>query len=423
MNSTKILKYLIPAVVVLVAVAFYGKKKGWFGGEMKYKVATEKVIQRNIIETITANGKIQPEKEVKISPDVSGEIVELYIKEGAEVKKGDLLLKINPEIYLANLERVRAALNSSKAQLAQADAQFIDKKASFTRMKTLKEKGAISEAEFETAESAYKVGKANVDAAKYSIESTEASLKEAKESLTKTNIYSPISGTISMLNVEQGERVVGTAQFAGTELLRIANLDQMEVKVEVNENDIVRVSLGDTALIEVDAYLDQKFKGVVSEIANSANVTGLAADQVTSFNVKIRVLQESYKELIKENNPYPFRPGMSATVDVQTHMVQDVLTVPIQAVTTRADTSFNKQKDRNGNELMEIVFVYNDKDLNVSSRKVKTGIQDDNNIEVLEGLSAEDEIVVSPYSVVSKKLKDGSLVIKVDKETLFNEKD
>jgi len=351
MKSNKLLKYLLIAAVVLIIFAIVGKKAGWFGKEKAIKVSTELAQKRTIIEIITANGKIQPETEVKLSPEVSGEIVLLNVTEGQEVKAGDLLVKINPEIYLSGIARMEASLNSaksnlanSKARLAQTQAQFTKAELSYKRNKKLWEDKAISDSEFETAQSNYDVAKADVDASKesvnsarYNVMSTEASLREARENLSKTIIYAPMSGTVSRLNVEVGERVLGTIQMAGTELLRIANLNLMEVKVDVNENDIVRVESGDTAIIEVDAYLGEKFKGIVTEIANSASVAGTGTDQVTNFEVKILILKDSYTELIPKDkkNFYPFRPGMSATADIQTNTKYNVLSIPIQSVTTR----------------------------------------------------------------------------------------
>ncbi len=415
----KSVKYLLVVTVILIIIAIIGKRKGWFGKEIIIKVSTEKVTKRNIIETITANGTIQPETEVKISPDVSGEIVELKIKEGDLVKKGDLLLKIKPDIYISSLERAKASLNSAKSQLAQAQAQFIDKENTYKRNKVLFKKKAISLAEFETAESAYKVAKANVDAANFAIKSSEASVNEANENLNKTTIYAPMSGTISKLNVEIGERVVGTIQMAGTEMLRIADLSKMEVVVDVNENDIIRVHMGDTAIVEVDAYLDHKFKGIVTEIANSANTTqqGLATDQVTSFNVKIRLLQSSYKDLIPKDNPSysPFRPGMSASVDIQTNKVINALTIPISAVTVKTDSTVT-ETEQNKNE---IVFVLINNQAKI--KKVKTGIQDNEYIEIKSGLKLNDEVISAPYDAISKFLKDGTRVKKVNKNQLFSQ--
>ena len=282
------------------------KWAGWISSEDGINVQTTNVQKRTIVQTVSASGKIQPEVEVKISPDVSGEIVQLYIMEGDQVEKGDLLLKIKPDTYQSMLERSQAALNTSKSALAKAKAQLIESEANFNRNKSLYDNGTISKSEFEKIQASYTVAQLNVEDGEYAVSSAQASLREAQENLNKTNIYAPIGGTISRLNVELGERVVGTAQMAGTELLRLANLNRMEVAVEVNENDINSVSLGDTALIEVDAFLGEKYKGLVSEIANSANVTGSSADQVTNFEVKVRIIDS-----------VSFRPGMTATVDIQ----------------------------------------------------------------------------------------------------------
>ncbi|NLJ44897.1 MAG: efflux RND transporter periplasmic adaptor subunit, partial [Bacteroidales bacterium] len=313
MKNTRLLKILVPAVVVLIAFAIIGQKAGWFGKAAAVKVAVENAQKRTITETITANGKIQPEKEVKITPDVSGEIVELTVKEGDHVEKGQLLIRIKPDVYISQKDRSMAAISSARARLAQAEAQFIQAELSFNRTKQLYSEETISKSEYEQAEASYSVAKAEVDAAKFSVVSAEASLKEANENLVKTSIYAPMTGTVSMLLVELGERVAGTGMMAGTEMLRVADLSRMEAQVEVNENDIPRVKLGDTATIEVDAYVDYKFKGVVTEIANSAKTTGVSADQVTNFDVKILVLPESYKDLTDKGTVHPLRPGMSAT--------------------------------------------------------------------------------------------------------------
>ena len=416
MNKT--LEYLLIATVVIIVLIVIGKKSGVVGKKIVLKVSTEKVEKRTLTETITANGKIQPKTEVKISADVSGEIIELFVEDGDSVKQGDLLLKINPDIYISTIERLEASVNSSKAQLLQTEAQLLEKKQNYDRNKKLFEKETISKAEFESIEIAYKIAKANLSSSQFAVQSSEASLKEANENLRKTQIFSPISGIVTKLNIEKGERVVGTAQMTGTEIMRIANLNNMEVKIDVNENDIVRVSKNDTALIEVDAYLDHKFKGVVTEIANSANTDGVSADQVTNFEVKIRILPESYKDLVKDDKPFPFRPGMSASVDIQTETEYNVLTVPIQSVTARADSLLpdSLQKDENG-ELQEIVFVYsNDK---VKVRKVTTGIQNDSYIQIITGLKPDEEVVSAPYTAISKKLKDDTTVEKVDEKDLF----
>jgi len=420
------------------------------------KVTTEKAERRTIIETVSANGKIQPEVEVKISPDVSGEIVELPIKEGDQVKKGDLLVKIRPDTYQSNLERMEASLNTSranlsntKARLAQVKAQFVNAENSYKRNKKLFDQGAISQADFDLATAAYEGATAdvegaqeNVKASEFMVKSSEAALKEANDNLSKTTIYSPVNGTVSKLSVELGERVVGTSQMTGTELMRIANLNEMEVSVDVNENDIVRVSLNDTTLIEADAYLDRKFKGIVTEIANSANTLGMSSDQVTNFIVKVRILRESYQDLLNENTTLsPFRPGMSATVDIQTQTGTNLLSVPIQAVTTRMDSTIEqktkkgkekeedeelvvkniledqKKKNKENVKPEECIFVYEDGVAKLI--KVKTGIQDNNYIEIKQGIKDGQEIISGPYGAVSKLLKDDIEVKKVDKDELF----
>ncbi|MCK4701696.1 MAG: efflux RND transporter periplasmic adaptor subunit, partial [Bacteroidales bacterium] len=345
----------------------------------------------------------------------------LFIKEGEYVEEGKLLLKIKPDIYISMRNRVRASLNSAKARLAQVEAQYVQSNLSYERNKKLWEQQTISESDYESAEAAYKMAKADLSAAKYSVKSSEASLKEAEENLSKTSIYAPMAGTISTLLIEKGERVVGTEMMSGTELMRIADLSRMEVIVEVNENDIIRVLTGDTAIVEVDAYMDQDFKGLVTEIANSATTSGMAIDQVTSFNVKILLLRKSYQNLLDET-PNPFRPGMSATVDIQTETKYDILTIPIQAVTTRLDTIGQGQDDLVVADKDPDVVVFKVIDDYVMSQIVETGIQDNNYIEILSGLSLEDDIVIAPYNAISRKLADSSLIEIVTKKELFKEK-
>ena len=386
------LKKLGIGIFVLAFIMLIGSLTGIIKTEDLLKVETEKVERRSITETVSASGKIQPEVEVKISPDVSGEIVELLVKEGDKVKKGELLVKIKPDIYKSILERSKASVNTAKANLAKSKAQLTESQANFNRNKRLYNQQAISLSEFEQIEAAYKIAKLNVESSEYAVSSAEASLNEAEENLYKTSIYAPVDGTISMLNVELGERVVGTGQMSGTELMRLANLNAMEVAVEVNENDIIRVHLGDTSLIEADAFLGEEFKGIVTEIANSANVSGVSADQVTNFEVKIRILDNTN-----------FRPGMTASVEVQTKLVKDVISVPIQAVTTRKDTAKNED-----NKKVECVFLFGNSMANFTI--VKTGIQNDKYIEVLEGIADSDVVIVRPYSLISKTLKDGMKV-------------
>ena len=419
MKNNKILKILLPVVIVLLIFAVIGKKQGWFGKALTVKVAVENAEKRTIVETITANGKIQPEKEVKISPDVSGEIVALTIKEGDHVEKGQLLLRIKPDTYISQKERSVAAISSARARLAQSEAQYIQAELSFKRNKQLYEEQTISKSEFEQSQASYSVAKAEVDAAKFSVISSEASLKEAEENLVKTSIYAPMSGTVSMLLVELGERVAGTNLMAGTELMRVADLSRMEAQVEVNENDIVRVHLGDTALIDVDAYLDQKFKGIVTEIANSAKTTGLSADQVTNFDVKILVLPQSYQKLVDAGDTNPFRPGMSASVDIQTQMKNDILTVPIQSVTTRTDTS-KASVTLSDEDIRTLIFITDGK--YALAKDVKTGIQDNNYIEIISGVEDGERVISAPFSAISKKLSDSTLIEIVKKEELFKVK-
>jgi HlyD family secretion protein len=442
MKNKKILPYAIGILVIVIALLVVGKKMGWFGKEFSVSVATETVKKITLTEFITANGKIQPETQVKISPDVSGEVIELYVEEGNEVKAGDLLCVIKPEIYISAVNRAEAALNSSRARLAQAEAQQIERELAFKRAKQLFDKNTIPVSEFETAQAAYQVAQAEVKAAQYSVKSAEASVSEAREQLTKTKIYAPISGTISALNIEKGERVVGTSMMIGTEMMVVADLNKMEVRVDVNENDIVKVAKFDTALIEVDAYLNRKFKGIVTEIANSASTVGATADQVTNFEVKVLLLSESYTDLIDSmgGNYYPFRPGMSAAVDILTESRQNVLSVPISAVTTRVkkkgggtqevsdevktetdeETTTDTEKSVEQEEKQEVVFVLNGN--RVRKTEVKTGIQDNTSIEIVEGLKEGDEIVTAPFNAINKTLKDSMLVKKVTEEELFKVK-
>jgi HlyD family secretion protein len=421
-------KYYYIGIPVILLVIFAVVKS--MTSSNAYEVTVEKSENRTIVETVIANGKVQPEVQVKMSPDVSGEIIELNVKEGDQVKKGDVLAKINPDLYLSVRDRLVAGLNTakanvanSKARLAQSKAQFINAEASYNRNVTLHKQGAISDAEFDAAKSQYEVAKSEVEAAEqsvtaaeYNLKSAEASLKEANDNLSRTTIVAPVDGTVSMLNIEKGERVVGTTQMAGTEMMRIANLTEMEVKVDVNENDIVRIKLGDTADVEIDAYLGRKFKGVVREIANSAKVTGLSAEQVTNFEVKVRILRESYQDLINKEKAHlsPFRPGMTASVEIKTKTVANALSVPIQAVTTREDTSItNKTKadveELNRENSFECVFVLSEGKAIV--KKVKTGIQDSKFIQITSGLNVGEDIITGPYTIVSKQLNDADEVV------------
>ncbi len=436
-KKNKTLIYIGVGTLLLIIVLVIGKKAGWFGASNMIEVAVEKAELRDIVETVSASGKIQPEMEVKISPDVSGEIIALYVKEGDKVTKGQLLVKIRPDVYESYLDRATAALNNSKANLANSEARYIQAEQAFQRNSKLHKDKVISDADFEQIKSNYMVAKADVEAARFNIKSAEASVKEAKDNLVKTTIFSPVDGTISKLNVELGERVVGTTQMTGTEMMRIANLSNMEVNVDVNENDINRLSVGDTASIEVDAFLDTKFKGIITEVANSASVVGTSADQVTNFTVKIRILSESYAHLMKDKSmPSPFRPGLSATVDIQTNKKAKILTIPIQAVTVRDDTSsVNGKKKYTAKKADEAEVKKEKTDEKVVAEEfeyvfiveagkakmilVKTGIQDDQYIEILEGLKEGQEIVTAPYLAISKLLKNDIAVQIVKEEDLF----
>ena len=441
-SRKRLLLILGISAVLLLVILGIGKKQGWFGNEGYLKVAVEKGVKRDIVEVITANGKIQPETEVIISPDVSGEIVDLVVKEGDEVRNGQYLLKIKPEAYQMARNRAEASLNNSRARLKQAEAQLEMANLDYQRNKQLYEESAISTSEFEQSQTTYSTALAEKEAAEFSVMSAQASLDEADESLTKTSIYAPMSGTISSLSVELGERVVGTSMMTGTEMLRIADLTRMEVEVEVNENDIVRVSYHDTALIEVDAYPDTKFTGVVSEIPVSANTTGVTTDQVTNFMVKILLLSESYEDKISERNPYPLRPGMSATADIQTNRKAGIYSIPIQAVTSRLDTtgkatvkedmqigqvssdgsvssvSVPEEEQTGTDEPMIVVFVVSEG--KAWMKPVKTGIQDNNYIEITEGLDPDADVIVAPYSAISRQLKNDLPVEIVSEDDLFS---
>jgi len=417
----KTLLIITVIVLALLALLVGGKKAGWFGKQKNGKqVDIEKIAKMNIIETVSATGKIQPEVEVKISSEVSGEVIELPVVEGQQVTKGQLMVRVNPDIYRSGVNRSQATLQNAKAGLSQAKASLVEAEASYNRNKTLFEKGIISKADWDRAVSAFDQAKAAKESAYYGVQSAGATVNEATDNLNRTTIYAPMSGTISKLDVELGERVVGTQQMAGTEILRVANLNNMEVEVDVNENDIVKVAIGDSTIVEVDAYLKKKFKGLVTEIANSA-AGALTADQVTNFKVKVRILEESYKDLLegKPENFSPFRPGMTATVDIITKTRNDVVGVPISAIVIKTDTSSSrkpKSKKTEGvkEEKFECVFVHVNGEAKL--RVVETGIQDDSNIEVLKGLKEDEELIVGPYTLVSKTLKPGDKVEQKEEE-------
>lgn len=430
--------FWIGGVVLLIIIVVVASGDG--GSGKGYQVTSDTVVKHNITEIVEASGKIQPETEVVISADVSGEIIELMVKEGDKVKQGDLLCKINPDLIESALNRQEAALNQaranlamSKARLAQAEARFISTEAIYQRTKKLKDQGAVSQQEFETAESNWQVGKADIIAAQetvngnmYSVRSAEASRKEAADNLGRTSIFAPMDGTVSRLSVEKGERVVGTGQMSGTEIMTIAHLDVMEAEVSVNESNIIRVKMGDTALIEVDAYLGRKFKGLVTEIANSANSGVGGTDQVTNFTVKVRILPKSYSDLMDPDNPHrsPFYPGMSSTVEIRTETAMNVIAVPVESVTTREDTTREvKEEPGQGNqwgppqpepeedpdaEQFICVFVVNNGEAEL--RVVETGIQDTEFIHIKSGIEAGEEVITGDFEAVSKELMNGSKI-------------
>jgi len=444
-KTTKYILITIGALAVLIIVL---KMTGIIGKPKLNQVATEKTTIREINETVTASGKIKPHIEVKISPEVSGEVVELPIKEGDVVKKGELLCKIRPDILKSELDRAiasyntqKASIGNSKEMLKQAQATYDNQASIYKRDKALYDNKVLTAAEFEAAKASYDGAKAALEAAKqnvigstFGLAQSSASVKEANSNLVKTTIYSPVDGVVSKLSIQKGERVLGTQQFAGTEIMTISDLNQLDVNVDVNENDINRIQLGDSSKIEVDAFLGKFFTGVVSEIGSSANVVGTNADQVTNFTVKVRISPQSYKDLLIKTaeNPNPFRPGLTATVDINTNHAKS-LTVPIQSVTTReekktittvnSDNSTNTDDSNTRNKIAapvkEYVFVY--KAGRVKQIPVTTGIQDDTYIQVLSGLKSGDEVVSAPFATISKLLNNNMAVKKVDKSKLFTD--
>ncbi len=420
-KSNKLIYILLGLVGFLILFAVIGRSAGWIGGEREIEVEATVAQKTTIIEKVSASGVVQPETEVKLSPDVAGEIIELKVAEGDSVKVGDLLVKIRPDNFISALDRARANLNQQKANLAQAEAslkrsevQYTRAELEYERNQKLYEDKVISDADFEQARADFlsaqndlEAAKQTVVAAQYTVRSSQATVDEAAENLRLTNVYSPVSGIVSNLLVEQGERVVGTAQMAGTEMMRLADLNKMEVRVNVNENDIVRISRGDTVIIDVDSYTysGRKFSGVVTSIANSANEKA-TMDAVTEFEVRIRILNNSYAELVTPTNRYPFRPGMTASVEIITQKKENVLAVPLAAVTTRE--GMNVTSDQGATRLQELVFVVEGNTAKMV--EVKTAISDFENIEIVEGLAEGQQVVSGPYFVVSTELKDGDLI-------------
>ncbi len=426
-------KWWVAATILLliVSIAVYQS----INDNKGLKVAVDKVQRRTIIETVSANGKLYPMQEVKVSADASGEIVELYVHEGDTVKRGQILARIRPEIYESGVDQAAAAVNISKSNLAssQADmmrlnAQIAQARQTFERVKQLFEKGLVSQVEYENADLAYRTAqsalasaKQGLNANRYTIQNSQAGLKQAKDNLSKTLIIAPIAGIVSKLNIEKGERVVGTMQMAGTEMLRIADFGGFEAKIKVGENDVLRVNIGDTAVVEVDAYLDKKFIGIVTEVASStagADLGAVSDQQVSNYELRLRLLPESYSDLTIKN-PIPFRPGMNCTAAIQTETVNLVLSLPLQCITTRADTSDNSSSNA-GEQYLESVFVI--KDNKAMLVRVKSGIQNSKFIELIDGIDEGVDVVVAPYIAISKTLKNGDKIQIVDKKELFEVK-
>lgn len=445
------LKHILIGVGVLIVLIVVAKAAGLIGGKQIEKVTVEKAGDKKVVETVTASGKIQPEVEVKLSSEVSGEVTELLVKEGDVVKKGQLLCKVRPDVLQSGYERAVASYNSQKATVASSEqslvqnqANFVNAEATYKRNVELYNKKVISASEFDAAKAAYLTAKANlasakenVTGAKFGLEQSGANVKEAGANLAKTTIYSPVDGVVSKLSIELGDRILGTSQMAGTEIMRISNLNTMEVNVDVNENDINRVNVGDSATVEVDAFADKKFRGVVTEIASSSTAVGTTSsssvDQVTNFSVKVRLLADSYSQVKggAKDLPSPFRPGLSATVDIESESVTG-LAVPIQSVFTSEkdkstdpmasgnDQNMDKQKAKlTDKKIKQYVYLFDSKASTVKKAEVTTGIQNDQYIIVKSGLRAGQEIVSGPYSAIQNKLSDGLKVEKTTKDKLF----
>jgi HlyD family secretion protein len=474
-KSNKLVWILGSIIAVLIAVAVFTSK----GKDKGEKVFADKIQKRVIEETVSASGRIFPEKEVKISSDVSGEVVELYVKEGDSVRAGQLLVRVNAEIYKDQVTRGEAGVNASRAQYAnalsniesvrarqlqliaqkeQVQAQLNQTQQAFKRNDQLHRDGVISDSDFETTQANLRQQEGNIksveaqiqaslsditssqksaEAAQYSLKSSEASLKELRTNLNRTSIYAPVDGVVSKRSIEKGERVVGTAQMSGTEIMRVANLNAMEVQVDVSENDILRVALGNEVDIEVDAFPGRKFKGRVSEVANTASnaftaagAVNLTTDQVTNFVIKVRIDPTSYADLLRGGRP-PFRPGMSASIDVHTNTVKDAICVPIQSVTTRDEDADLKKAKADENKtnsgtpqkeskapVKEVVFIASGD--TVRMVEVKTGIQDKQYIQVLSGLNGDEEVIAAPYSLIARKMKNGMKIQKVTEKELYS---
>jgi HlyD family secretion protein len=449
-KSNKLMYWGIGALIVVIVLLIIGKSMGWIGKAKELEVELAKTKKVSITEKVSASGTVQPVTEVKIAPEVSGEIIELNVEDGDSVNLGEILVKIRPDILKSQLERTEAGLSqqeanveASKASLSVAEANFTKAEADYKRQEKLWNQKVISEADWQVAVQAYNVAKSNLssayknlEASKFVVSSTEASVKEARENVRKTTVFAPMKGIVSKLSVKKGERVVGTATMTGTEMLRIADLNKMEVRVNVNENDIVRVHYKDTVLIDVDAYsnIGKQFKGIVTNIANTAK-DKTSTDAITEFEVRILILRSSYEDLVKQGNKFPFRPGMTASVEIITNKKDNVLSVPLASVTTRNPDDLKSDKNgggppRDGDEERKvttgkekpvekkadkIVVFANEKGI-AKMIEVKTGISDYDNIEIISGLNDSTEVVTGPFLVVSKRLKDGDKIKKAKKE-------
>ncbi len=439
-KSNKLLYIIIGAVALLILLLVVGRSQGWIGKEKTMEVDLAKAMKASITEKVSASGTVQPVTEVKLAPEVSGEITLLNVEDGDSVRFGDVLVKIRPDVWLSQLERSEAALNqqranaeSSKANLSRANATFMRAEQDYHRQEKLWSEKVISQADWQLAQQNFKIAtndlksaEQSLEAAKYVVNSTEAGVRESQENVRRTTVTAPMKGVVSKLNVKKGERVVGTAQMAGTEMMRIADLNVMEVRVNVNENDIVRVHYQDSVIIDVDAYgnTGKQFKGIVTNIANTAR-DKQSTDAITEFEVRILILQSSYEDLIKAGNRYPFRPGMTASVDIITTRKENVLSVPLAAVTTRSpDENKNVEKTEDDDDKRTVtdsskpkvekkedkVVVFVNENGVAKMKEVKTGISDYDNIEIISGLSDSVEVITGPFLVVSKRLKDGDKV-------------
>lgn len=457
---SKKLWWIIGGLVVLVIALVGLKKAGVLGKEEGFKVSTDKVGKRTIVETVTANGKVYPEIEVKVSPDVSGEITELNVAEGDSVHRGQVVARIYADIYNSQRDQAAAVVSQQSAQvenstaaLAAIKARLDQAKVNYDRQKQLLDDKVISKTEFETADQAYKTAQADYNAAlkgikggQAAIQSAQAQLQKANKDLGRTTIVAPMDGVVSLLAVKKGERVAGNSFNVGTEMMRVADMDKIEVRVDVGENDIPKVKLGDSADIEIDAYNDRKFKGVVTQIAStsknlSSSITSSASSDVTNYEVRIRIDKASYTDLMQKGGKqnFPFRPGMSANVDIKTRKADDVVAVPILSVATRekedekskalakerkekdkAEGKEDEAKNTAADELDVVVFVYNATEGKVKRTVIKTGIQDNEYIEVKEGLKPGDEVVSGPYNAIAKTLKNDQKVTVVPKEKLYD---